>query len=262
MKITQNLKRGVRDYLKAAPLFMAIIRAQEIELFNLNKQYLTGKVLDFGCGDGFFASVSFKNSNLIKNLVGIDLTSNLRTTIAKNNQIYQKLFLYDGRKLPFQKNSFDSVASNCVFEHIPKIADSVAEIYRVLKPGGYCVTSVMTDQWDNLQLGRKIVGFWYSKWMRQNQVHVSLLSSKGWQKLFESAGFEVVSQTGYVGETCAAWLDIAHYFSFPALIWYKLTGKWSLWPELTTLPWTNLILKIVTLPVKKHAAEFFVLRKI
>jgi len=262
MKISQNLKRAVIAYLKAAPLFMAIIRAQEIELFDLNQKYLTGKVLDFGCGDGFFASISFKNLPLIKNLVGVDLASNFRTKAASHRGVYQKLVLYDGHKLPFSNQSFDSVVSNCVFEHIPKIGDSVAEIYRVLKPGGYCVTSVMTDEWDRLQLGRKIVGFWYSKWMRQNQVHVSLLSQAGWKKLFESAGFEVVLKTGYVGEACAAWLDAAHYFSFPALVWYKLTGKWAFWPEVTTLPWTNLILKIIALPVKKHAAEFFVLRKI
>jgi ubiquinone/menaquinone biosynthesis C-methylase UbiE len=261
MKITRTLKNGLTAYLKAAPLFMAIIRAQEIELFNKAKKYLKAEVLDFGCGDGFFASVCFKSLKNIKHLVGVDLVSNQRCLLAETNQRYSELVLYDGNKLPFAKHRFQTVVSNCVFEHIPNIKQSVTEIHRVLKPGGYCVTSVMTNAWDEMLLGRKILGFWYSKWMRQKQVHVSLLSQGEWKKLFESVGFEVVEQTGYVGDQCALWLDGAHYFSFPSLIWYKLTGHWTFWPEITTLPWTNFIAKIIALPAKTYAAQFFVLKK-
>jgi ubiquinone/menaquinone biosynthesis C-methylase UbiE len=261
MRNTPTLRTAVKAYLRSAPPFMAIIRAQEIELFQLAKKYLTGETLDFGCGDGFFASVTFKQISTIKKLVGIDVVSNDRCDEAKAKKRYDKLVLYNGEKLPFKSKTFDTVVSNCVFEHIPNIGQSVSEIHRVLKPGGYCVTSVMTNAWDEMLLGRKIVGFWYANWMRKKQVHVSLLSKNNWKKLFEKTGFEVIEQTGYVGERCALWLDLAHYLSFPSLIWYKLTGNWTLFPELTTLPFTNLVLSIITQNEKKHAAQFFVLRK-
>jgi len=46
------------------------------------------------------------------------------------------LMSYDGKKLPFADNSFDTVSSRNVFEHIINVGNVLSELDRVLKPGG------------------------------------------------------------------------------------------------------------------------------
>lgn len=44
----------------------------------------------------------------------------------------------DSMNLPFEANSFDVVNCTQVYEHVPDSTKLMAEIYRVLKPGGVC----------------------------------------------------------------------------------------------------------------------------
>jgi ubiquinone/menaquinone biosynthesis C-methylase UbiE len=49
---------------------------------------------------------------------------------------------YDGKNIPFKNNYFDSVLSTEVFEHVFNLDEVLAELYRVLKPGGYLVATM------------------------------------------------------------------------------------------------------------------------
>ena len=48
----------------------------------------------------------------------------------------------DGHQLPFHDNVFDAIISEAVLEHVLEPKQVVAEIYRVLKPGGYVCAAV------------------------------------------------------------------------------------------------------------------------
>jgi SAM-dependent methyltransferase len=48
----------------------------------------------------------------------------------------------DATLLSFNDNSFDAVIGNHILEHIPNDAKAMAEIYRVLKPGGRAILQV------------------------------------------------------------------------------------------------------------------------
>ncbi|GAH75520.1 unnamed protein product, partial [marine sediment metagenome] len=55
------------------------------------------------------------------------------------NEACSKAVLYDGRNIPFASESFDVVASNYVVEHVEEPRRVVAEVRRVLRPGGVYV---------------------------------------------------------------------------------------------------------------------------
>ncbi|MEK7597238.1 MAG: class I SAM-dependent methyltransferase [Patescibacteria group bacterium] len=251
----------IKKYLENRPMFLAIIRSQEAMLFQKYNKLIKAKVLDFGCGEGFFAELVFGKGKIN---VGLDLSNNKRTNEAIEGNIYKKISLYDGNKIPYPNNYFHTVISNCVLEHIPNINFSLKEIYRVLKPEGYFLTSVMTDQWENNLFGIKIFGKSYLSYMRRTQAHRNLFSNKQWQIHFKKPNFKVVSVDGYLYKKSAFYLDIFHYLSIGSLISYKLFSKWILFsiPFLNEIK-TRFIKKIIVDEnnQNKASALFFVLKK-
>jgi len=214
------------QYLRQRPLFLSLIRSKEAYLFDRFLK-LEKPILDLGCGDGFFAKVVFDAKTVD---VGLDLSES-RITEAKKSGVYKKLITYNGKTIPFEKNSLATVVSNCVLEHILDLKTVLSEIHRVLKPKGIFYTTVMTEEWEQNLFGSLILGNWYKKWMRKKQVHLNLLSSQEWDLAFKKAGFTIVRRVGYLSPTACKLIDICHYLSFPSLITYKLFGKWVLFPD-------------------------------
>lgn len=254
-----NLSRYISSYLRERPAFMSFIRPQEALLFHQHNNLIKSPVLDFGCGDGFFAQVVFGKNKLD---IGLEVDSNPRVQEAKIRNLYKKILTYDGITIPLKNNSVQTVISNCVFEHIPNISNSVNEIYRVLKRNGYCITSVMTSDWTDMMLGTKLFGKNYAKWMNKRQEHESLLSKKQWEILFKKAGFSIVEEIGYINEKTAKWLDLFHYLSLPSLISYKLFKKWVLFPWVNGkfLRWIE-TQNFASLQGNKFCAHFYMLKK-
>ena len=257
----KSINYYIKKYLENRPMFMAIIRGQEAMLFQKYNKLVKGKVLDFGCGEGFFAELVFGKKRIN---VGLDLFNNKRVEEAKKDNIYKKISLYDGNTIPYPDNNFNTVISNCVLEHIPNIDQALKEIFRVLKPGGFFLTSVMTDQWENNLFGSKIFGKKYINYMRKTQVHFNLFSNKKWQTYFKKARFKIQSTGGYLYKKSAFYLDIFHYLSIDSLISYKLFNKWVLFsiPLLNKIK-TQFIKKIIIDEDNPDKASglFFVLKK-
>lgn len=94
---------------------------------------ISGNVLDFGCGSSPYRSV-------------IKYEKYVRVDIAKeNNNINNSdadIIFYDGTKLPFETNSFDSIICTEVLEHVPNLNEILKELHRVLKHNGKIVISV------------------------------------------------------------------------------------------------------------------------
>ncbi|MEI6532212.1 MAG: class I SAM-dependent methyltransferase [Candidatus Roizmanbacteria bacterium] len=246
-------------YLRERPLFFSFIRPQEAYLFRKNKEYIKGPVLDFGCGDGFFAKVAFQN----KLDVGLDVL-NSRILEAYKNNIYDEVRMYDGTTIPFKNNSFQSVVSNCVMEHLPDLNGNLKEIHRILKPGGYLITSVMTNKWNEYMSDKKFIGKSYANWFRMNQVHLNLLSEEEWSQSFKNAGFKIASITGYLSKRTTQYLELSHYISTPSLISHKLLNRWVLFPrlaELLGLPKFIVDKLDIDVEPQDSSALFYVLKK-
>lgn len=228
-------------YLRNRPLFLSVLRAKEAYLYR-NFLPLKKPVLDFGCGDGFFAKIAFSHKSKILNPkskfneniidVGLDIRES-RIKEAKAQGIYKKILIYDGKVIPFKKGSFATVVSNSVLEHVSDLDQTLSEISRILKPNGKFLTTVMTGKWEDYLWGVKIFGGAYKNYMRRKQVHVNLLSRTDWDEKFKKAGFRIVRKIGHLDKFSSGLIDFLHYVSIPSLISYKLTGKWVILPKIS-----------------------------
>ena len=88
-----------------------------------------GEVLDSGCGSMPYKNIILENNN-VRSYLGLDIETGLDYQGAKAD------VLWDGNIMPFEDQSFDVVISTEVLEHVPDPEKYLAEIKRVLKPGG------------------------------------------------------------------------------------------------------------------------------
>lgn len=86
-----------------------------------------GRVLDFGCGSKPYVELFTRTSEYI----GVDIETSGHDHTNSAVDVF-----YDGEVLPFEDGRFDAVVSFQVFEHVPDLNRSLAEIARVLRPGG------------------------------------------------------------------------------------------------------------------------------
>jgi 2-polyprenyl-6-hydroxyphenyl methylase/3-demethylubiquinone-9 3-methyltransferase len=100
----------------------------------------SGAVLvDLACGGGLLAP---HLDGLGYHHVGIDIgTSATRLARAHGVDAVQG----DVRHLPFRSESVDVVVAGEIFEHVAELAATVAEIGRVLRPGGLLVCDTLAD---------------------------------------------------------------------------------------------------------------------
>ena len=105
--------------------------------FNLPKG---GKILDAGCGRGEFLK-GFIRCGL--DGYGVD-QSDMGNTICPEGKIIKSNL--ENEPLPYNDNYFDIVFSKSVLEHFYYPERLVAEMYRVVKPGGFVIT--MVPDWE------------------------------------------------------------------------------------------------------------------
>lgn len=104
------------------------------------------RVLDLGCGPGV-AACTLAGEVPAGSVTGLDISEELlaqanlhRTQLGIENLAFQRGSVYE---LPFADDSFDFVYGRFVFQHLADPTHALAEIRRVLKPGGrICIMDV------------------------------------------------------------------------------------------------------------------------
>uniref|UniRef100_A0A0D9VEQ8 Methyltransferase type 11 domain-containing protein n=1 Tax=Leersia perrieri TaxID=77586 RepID=A0A0D9VEQ8_9ORYZ len=105
-----------------------------------------GVIIDASCGTGPFSRLFIK-SKLYSQVVALDFSENMLkqcNKFMKEEMISDKqqmMVKADISRLPFTSNSIDAIHAGAALHSWPSPANAVAEISRVLRPGGILVAS-------------------------------------------------------------------------------------------------------------------------
>lgn len=148
--------------------------ADLVTLGEIRDQIDSGSVvLDLGCGSGWLAT---EIANLgVTSVVGVDIDD----VVLELNQL--KIASVSGirafsNNLPIATETFDVVVVKDLIEHLQFPADTIQEIYRVLKPGGTAYFSTPTPQ---------------GKSFYDDYTHVRPFTRKSLRSLLEDCGLQV-----------------------------------------------------------------------
>lgn len=109
----------------------------------MSKESQQNKILDLGCGIGFWVSEFSKRG--LNNLHAADLTQSALDITKKRLEIYNgfaNLTIQNAENLTFDDKTFSHVNCQGVIHHTPNTEQTISEIARVLTEGGSASISV------------------------------------------------------------------------------------------------------------------------
>ena len=152
-----------------------------------------GLVLDLGCGRGDWMARMVKEG---LTPVGIEPEEDR----AKLALAFAPAAVADGQSLPFRDASIAVVWCIHVLHHLEDPVAALAEIRRVLRPGGHLILAETVEDNPVIRLGRRIHPEW-------DGVHVhSRFTAAALLDLVGAAGLDVVDRRQHSLVSFAAWL--------------------------------------------------------
>ncbi len=195
-------------YLTCTPLAHALHRTAEAH--QLAKIPLAGPVLDLGCGTGEFASLALQG----RIEVGVDCNARALSKAARTGR-YGELRCADARRLPFADGQFQTVLAVSVLEHIAQPSRALSEAFRVLRPGGRLIaTVVLADLHRHLfyprllrRLGASRLANGYCRVQDHLLRHCCLMSRSRWVESLREAGFAAIGSRPILTPRLTAFWD-------------------------------------------------------
>lgn len=117
------------------------------------------RILDCGVGSGAMATAAVQALPRPSELSAIDISPRMVATARRRFAaagIAARVVEASVMALPFANDSFDVVTAAHVVEHLPDPVAALAEMRRVLRPGGWVVTCLTRESW----LGAYIQAKW------------------------------------------------------------------------------------------------------
>jgi SAM-dependent methyltransferase len=204
----------VSAFFARFPVCHALPRANEA--LAIRETELKQPILDLGCGDGLFADFTF-GRGIIE--VGLDPNPQ-EAKKAKNIGVYKKVVVANGAQMPFKDDTFGTVISNSVLEHVGDLNEVLAEVYRVLKKNGLFIFTVPTPLVSDYQYWSKFVPG-YAEFKRRLWQHINYFDEAEWRKRLAKIGFTKPTIKRTNSRAAIVWADIF----FPFIIFGPM--KWS-----------------------------------
>ena len=147
-------------------------------LFTMN-QTQADRVLELGCGTGVLLADLKQKHRFV---VGSDASREMMQAAWKVGAL---LVAGDGSTLPFGRASFDLVICRGVLHHVPDRRAALAEIHRVLRPGGEFILSEPSNDWWVVRTIRELMYRFSDKFDEEDE---GFLSDQ-LRNLLETTGF-------------------------------------------------------------------------
>ena len=126
-------------------------------LKNLHELLPSGRILDIGCGTG---SLMAKLALQGYNAYGIDMSDECLNVTAERLSCLSLSNLAEVKRgsaleVDYPDRFFDAIIAAEVLEHMEEDHKAVQEFYRLLRPGGFCLITVpsnqrLWDRWDEM----------------------------------------------------------------------------------------------------------------
>lgn len=186
------------------------------------------KVLDGGCGDGFYIMVL---RHLYPNIeiIGIDYDERILSKAKKHihEDKKTKIIKTEIYKLPFKNDYFDKIILSEVLEHLSDELSALKEIKRVLKNNGVLTITVPNHNypfgWDALNWIRERLGLGHFN--KDNELlaglwsmHLRLYYPEEVTQMVKRAGFKVI-KTKLLTHYCFPFSQIILHMGKRLLLW-------------------------------------------
>ena len=185
IKIRQN--RTKRFFKTVAPQWDRL-KKEVLGDFDLNAMIkkqgpFHGNISDLGCGTGELIEILSKESS--QKLIGIDSSPEMleQARLRFSGTGNAELRLGELEHLPMKNHEIDTAVMNMVLHHISQPERPIAEVYRVLKPGGLFILSDF-EKHDQEKIKQIIGGSWLgfekekiTNWLKNNGFNLLKIDS-------------------------------------------------------------------------------------
>ncbi len=167
-------------YLHAHSRNRAVIRRQ-ISIFERCQNFLQNAhaVLDWGCRHAADACLVRMLLGPKVELHGCDVEDAGYETFFGFAQLKYAQLTHP-YLLPYEDNTFDAVIGSGVLEHVPNDSESLKELYRIIKPGGFFIMTMLPNRHS------------YTEWINRrlkNPHHLRMYSLSQAKNMFLHHGF-------------------------------------------------------------------------
>lgn len=107
------------------------------------------EILELGCGPGYLWRNCINRIPTGWRITLSDLSSGMVDAAWRNLVVTGRTFKFeqiDAQSIPYADEAFDAVIANHMLYHVPDRANAIAEIQRVLKPGGHLFATTVGQQ--------------------------------------------------------------------------------------------------------------------
>lgn len=205
----------------------ALVRIPELQY--LLSQEIEAPSLDHCCGDGFFATL-FQPAGFTAGVDFSDSALQMAAQVRRDSAepLYGELKQSDvSSKLPWHDATFQTLVNNSGLEHVAGLDGALAEIARVLRPGGsfhFTLAAERALEWwpGDLEPGSR------ETYCRLQPMH-NLLSLEEWQKRLRANGLALQSFESHFDRAETEYcMRLDYLFSMRFFQHRPLPLKWAL----------------------------------